>query len=160
MWLLNLQKKRRNFMEDKFIINENDIEAGDILDLNRLMNQIKPLKFPADWRFAKEFMQTGIIISVRDYTKNNLLVGMGMLVLIRKPRGFYGSIEEVVVAEEYRGKGLGKKIVQKLIQKCISLKMKCVDLKSSSKRGVANKIYQSLGFNLIDSNFYRFIINK
>jgi ribosomal protein S18 acetylase RimI-like enzyme len=147
-------------MEDKFIINENDIEVGDILDLNRLMNQMKPLTFSVDWRFIKELMQTGIIISARDSSRNNFLVGIGMLVLIRKPRGFYGSIEEIVVDEEYRGRGLGKKIVQTLLDKSISLKMKCVDLKSSSKRGVANKIYQSLGFNLIDSNFYRFIINK
>ncbi|MFZ2192789.1 MAG: GNAT family N-acetyltransferase [Candidatus Moraniibacteriota bacterium] len=145
-------------MENKFIIGENEIASSDILDLNHLMNQIKPLTFPADWRFAREFMQTGIIISVRDSSKNNMLIGIGMLVPIRKPRGFYGSIEEVVVDEEYRGKGLGKKIVQTLIQKSVSLKMKCVDLKSSSKREVANRIYRSLGFKIVDSNLYRFKI--
>lgn len=146
-------------MENNFIIRENDIEAGDILDLNRLMNQMKPLTFPADWRFVKEFVQSGgIILSVRDSLKNNTLIGIGMFVPIRKPRGFYGSIEEIVVDEEYRGKGLGKKIVQTLLEKSISLKMKCVDLKSSPKRELANKMYKSLGFKIIESNFYRFKI--
>ena len=141
-------------MESIFIIGENDIEAGDVLDLNRLMNQIARLRFPADWRFAKEFMQTGTIISARNSLKNNYLIGIGMLVPIRRPRGFYGSIEEVVVDEEYQGRGLGKKIVQTLIEKGAFLKMKGIELKSNPGRKAANKLYQSLEFKIIDSNCY------
>lgn len=76
--------------------------------------------------------------------------------------GFYKSssgrkawIEDVVVDENYRGKGLGKYIVQYAIEFSKKLGANTLMLTSSPKRIAANELYKSLGFILKETNTYR-----
>ena len=73
------------------------------------------------------------------------VIGFGSLHLSRKIRGgIIGFIEEIAVIENYKGRGIGKLIMQELIdnarnEKCYKLVLECRDEKKF--------FYEKLGFN-------------
>jgi ribosomal protein S18 acetylase RimI-like enzyme len=137
-------------------ISENDIEVNDVSALNRLLRQLNPDSLDIGFKNFSDIMQTSTIITLRDTNKDNVLVGMGMLLAIRKLYYSFGSIEEVVVDKSYRGLGLGKAIVKRLVNRGRYLGMKYIALTSSPDKIVANKLYQSIGFKIPRTNLYRF----
>lgn len=141
--------------EIKIKMGENDVKKADIEMLNRLMKQLNPESPAVNMKKIKEVMASGIILTLRDASKKNILIGIGTLIPIRKLFVFCGTIEDVVVDEAYRGQGLGKKIMRDLIKKSASSGMKFVDLTSRSERITANKLYQSIGFEKRKTNLYR-----
>ncbi len=83
------------------------------------------------------------------------IVGMGMLVEIKGVTGAFGHIEDVVVLDSYRSRGIGKGIVVSLIEKAAGLGFKHLDLTSKPARVPANELYKSLGFVIRETNPYR-----
>jgi N-acetylglutamate synthase-like GNAT family acetyltransferase len=136
----------------KITIGENDIKAKDIQALNILLKQLNPEISKATFEKIKDVMEHATIVTIRH---KGVLIGMGTLVPMKKPTSFCGSIEDVVVEENYRGKGLGEKIMQGLIKKSKILKMKLLDLTSNPKRKRANELYVSMGFERRKTNAYR-----
>ena len=55
-------------------------------------------------------------------------------------------MEDVVVHENHRGKGLDKKLMNELLRIAKNKKIKSVHLTSNPKRVAARKLYRSLGF--------------
>lgn len=140
----------------KFSVGENDIKKEDLERMNVLLVQLSPKAQAVDYKRIKEVMRSGIIMTIRDSAQKNVLVGMGTLLPLRKIFSFCGTIEDVVVDEEYRGQGLGRKIMQALLDKSRILGMKHVDLTSRPQRKIANYLYQSIGFERRKTNVYRF----
>jgi len=91
------------------------------------------------------------LIVVRDKGR---IVGMGLLISFVKTSGTRGQIEDVVMDEKYRGKGLGKKLVERLIKEARKLKLTKVGLTSRPHRIAANKLYRKLGFIRKNTNVY------
>ena len=89
------------------------------------------------------------------YTDKCLVIGIGTLVSIVIPSGRFGRIEDVVVAEGYRGHGIGREITKRLITEARELELQRVDLTSHPTREAANKLYAALGFVKRDTNLYR-----
>ena len=83
------------------------------------------------------------------------IVGMGALYLIQKLSGLAGRAEYVVVDEKYRGQGLGKAIMDKLMNRARVRRANIVELTSNPSRASANAMYQKLGFKKRDTNVYR-----
>jgi len=140
----------------KFLVQENDLSAADIVAINELLKQLNPNVLAVDFKRIKDVMRSGIIVTVRDVSKKNALIGMGTLIPLRKIFSFCGSIEDVVVSEDYRGQGLGRKIMQALIDRSGKMGMKHIDLTSKPARKIANQLYQSIGFEKRKTNAYRF----
>lgn len=93
---------------------------------------------------------------VRDDTKrNHPIIAMASIYFIKTLTGLKGYIEDVVVDVNHRGRGLGRTLIKKLISFAKEKGVKHIDLTSSSKRLEAIKLYQSLGFKKIATNFYR-----
>lgn len=143
-------------MKTKIVVGENDIMEGDINSLNILLKQLNSKAPDLIREDVQKVMQAGTIITLRDASKDNVLVGVGILVPIRKLFSFCGSIEDVVVLENYRGQGLGKEIIGTLLEKGKILGMKFVDLTSHPDRKAANKLYESMSFTPRKTNNYRF----
>ena len=72
------------------------------------------------------------------------------------PTGTKFWIEDVVVDESYRGKGIGKDLMKCAIDFARSKGARSVDLTSRPDRVAANKLYQDLGFVLRETNVYRY----
>lgn len=84
------------------------------------------------------------------------VIGMASLYYYKtlySPSGI-GRVEDVVVDERYRGKGLGKLIMKYLISLARHLHLEVLELTSNPKRVEANKIYLGLGFEKYDTNYY------
>jgi ribosomal protein S18 acetylase RimI-like enzyme len=145
--------------EQNIKIGENDIEQADIAVLNLLLKQLNPEALPVDLEKVQEVMNSGMILTLRDVSSGNILIGIGVLVPIKKLFAFCGSVEDIVVDESYRGRGLGREIMKGLLEKSRALGMKFVDLTSSPEREKANRLYQSIGFERRETNVYRLYIH-
>ena len=86
------------------------------------------------------------------------IVGMLTLVIYRTPTGIHAWIEDVVVDESYRGKGFGKLLTSNAIEYAEQKHAKAISLTSRPERIVANQLYQKMGFELINTNFYRKVL--
>lgn len=84
------------------------------------------------------------------------ILGMLSLVLFSIPTGSKSWIEDVVVEEKARGKGVGKKLVKYALEEAAKLGAKSVDLTSRPTREAANQLYQSIGFKIRETNVYRY----
>jgi len=80
------------------------------------------------------------------------IMGMLTLVLFRIPTGVRAIIEDVVVDEAYRGRGIAEALTRVAIDRA----QEAVDLTSRPSRVAANRLYQKLGFRQRESNVYRF----
>jgi len=87
-------------------------------------------------------------------------VGSLTLVLFRIPTGLRAWIEDVVVDESARGKGVGQLMNEAAIAYARNAGAKTVDLTSRPSRDVANRLYQRLGFKKRDTNVYRYVLDE
>ena len=88
-------------------------------------------------------------------------IGFAALTLRFVPtKGYVGVIEDVVIDENYRQMGLGTKLIKKLLDKGNNLKVFAVELTSNPKRESARRLYQKLGFELLETGVFRFNFRK
>lgn len=83
------------------------------------------------------------------------IIGCASLCVFDSPTGRKASIEDVVVASAYRGKHLGKQLMQHVIEYAKTLAPISLQLTSRPERAEANRLYQSLGFQRRETNAYR-----
>jgi ribosomal protein S18 acetylase RimI-like enzyme len=96
------------------------------------------------------------VLIARDLRDNGRIVGMLTLIVFRIPTGVRAWIEDVVVDETVRGRGVGEGLSQEAVRRAVELGARTVELTSRPSREAANRLYQRLGFALRDSNVYRY----
>jgi ribosomal protein S18 acetylase RimI-like enzyme len=84
------------------------------------------------------------------------IVGMLTLVTFPLPSGLRARIEDVVVDRAARGQGIGTALTNAALRLAEQRGARSVDLTSRPSRVAANRLYQQLGFQLRDSNVYRY----
>ena len=67
---------------------------------------------------------------------------------------------DVVVDEAGRGKGVGGALTRAMVDRADELGCTTVDLTSRPSREAANRLYQREGFEVRDTNVYRFDLKK
>ena len=85
----------------------------------------------------------------------NAILGMLSLVVFGIPTGIKAWVEDVVVEEEARGKGVGQKLMMHAMAEAENAGAKSVDLTSRPSREAANQLYQAIGFEVRETNVYR-----
>ena len=83
------------------------------------------------------------------------LVGSLTLAFYRIPTGLKAWIEDVVVDESARGRGVGEALNRAAIDEARRRHAKHVSLTSRASRDAANRLYQRLGFEPYETNMYR-----
>ena len=89
---------------------------------------------------------------------DNHVAGMITVGIYLSPTGSKAWIEDVVVAEDFRGHGFGRMLVAHAIT---DLKQKGVEtlmLTSNPKRIAANTLYRSMGFERKETNLYKLVL--
>jgi ribosomal protein S18 acetylase RimI-like enzyme len=89
-----------------------------------------------------------------------VIVGMLTLALFRIPTGLRAWVEDVVVDERARGKGVGEALLRRALELARERGATTVDLTSRPSRQPANRLYVRLGFELRETNVYRFDLRK
>lgn len=85
------------------------------------------------------------------------IIGMAMLRWHEFTGGRTGTVEDVVVLEDHRGKGLGGLLMKELIQWAARRRFIHLNLTSRPEKVVANHLYEKLGFKKRDTNVYRLV---
>ena len=87
------------------------------------------------------------------------IVGTLTLVLFRIPTAVRAWIEDVVVDESARGRGVASALVNRALEQAAVAGARTVDLTSRPSRQDANRLYQELGFELRETNVYRYALD-
>lgn len=83
------------------------------------------------------------------------IVGMITLVAYPIPTGVHAVIEDVVVDESARGRGVGAALVSAVVPVAVRAGARRLDLTSRASREAANRLYLRAGFKVRDTNVYR-----
>ncbi|MDD2246017.1 MAG: GNAT family N-acetyltransferase [Proteiniphilum sp.] len=89
-------------------------------------------------------------------TEEDEVIGTLTLVFYRIPSGLKVWIEDVIVNENSRGKGVATALIWHALQVARDKGAKKVDLTSAIGRESANRLYQKLGFEQRETNVYRY----
>ena len=91
---------------------------------------------------------------------DNEIVGILTIATYDIPTGTKAWIEDVVVDESQRGKGIGKELMLYATGFARSLGAGSIDLTSKPSRIAANELYRKLGFELRETNVYKYNLNS
>ncbi len=127
---------------------------ADVLEqVNKLLRQLSDRVPDCTLELLKNIIENPMT-ELWAVKENDTIVGMGELAVVLKPEGVIAQIEDVVIDEEYRNKGLGEQISQKLIERARVRGARVIQLSSRSTRTAANALYQKLGFVHHETNSY------
>ena len=123
--------------------------------INGLLPQLSPsvvVLEESDLRNIVDSESTKLFLAIDE----DGVFGMLSLVLFRIPTGRKAWVEDVVVDEKARGRGVGKLLTEHAIQVAREHGAHSVDLTSRPSREAANALYQRVGFEQRETNVYRF----
>jgi len=100
------------------------------------------------------------LLLARDRSQQGRIVGCLTVAVFRIPTGVRAWVEDVIVDSALRGKGVGEALSREALRTAQSRGAKTVELTSRSSREAANLLYQRLGFQLRDTNVYRYSVSS
>ncbi len=143
---------------------ENDVqieEAVAVTDelvnaLARLMPQLTSRSRPPDRSQVELLLRSGssTLLVARTPGAQGPIVGVACLGIYRVLTGLRAVIEDVVVDESARGKGIGEALVRRLLELARTKGVRGVSLTSNTNRRSANRLYVRVGFLPGATNLY------
>lgn len=124
----------------------------------RLIPQLSSSNPPPDAAALQAIVDSPelFLLVAKDEDSDGFVVGSLTLVTFRIPTGLRAWIEDVVVDDNIRRSGAATALTTYAIDKARALGCSTVDLTSRPSREAANALYQKLGFELRQSNLYRY----
>ena len=124
--------------------------------LQRFVPQLGAHKVPPSWEELKNLVESeaSTLLIARDPDENGPIAGILCLTIYRVPTGVRSIIEDVVVDETKRRRGMGEALVRRAIDLARESGANGVSLTSNPTREAANKLYQAIGFQLRKTNPY------
>ena len=122
----------------------------------RLIPQLSSSNPPPDAPTLQAIVssESSTILIARD--ADGRIVGSMTLAMFRIPTGLRAWIEDVVVDDAARGKGVGRLLNEHAIEVARDAGATTVDLTSRPTREAANRLYQRIGFVARETNVYRY----
>src|SRR2546425_10013690 len=135
-----------------------EVDEELIAAFNRLIPQLSRSAAVPTPDLIREIVeaQANTVLIARDRRENGRIVGLVTLVVFRIPTGMRAWIEDVVVDEAVRGRGVGEALSLEAVRRAVELGARTVELTSRPSREAANRLYERLGFVRRDSNVYRY----
>jgi len=140
------------------VVAASGVDEELIAAFNRLVPQLSRSAAVPTPELIREIVeaQASTVLIARDGRDKGRIVGLLTLVVFRIPTGVRAWIEDVVVDEAVRGRGVGEALSREAVRRAIELGARTVELTSRTSREAANRLYQRLGFVRRDSNVYRY----
>ncbi len=131
-------------------------EASDELltAMQRLMAQLTAVP-PPDMAELDKMLSSSATTLFLARQADETIIGMAALTVFRVPSGLKAWIEDVVVDESRRGKGIGESLTVACINHARKLGVSSIHLTSNPARTAANRLYQKLGFKRHETNLYQ-----
>lgn len=137
---------------------EKAVEVTDELlsALSRLILQLAPEKSPPTRDDLTSILNSpgaSLLVARLSY-ENDGIAGILTLIVYRVPTGARAVIEDVVVDEKYRNRGIAKAMMTRAIELAREAGASNISLTSNPKREAANLLYQHMGFQKRETNLY------
>ena len=118
--------------------------------IQRLVPQLSLYKPPPTWDDLKALLasECSTLLAAYEFEEGSRVVGILSLTVYRVPTGLRSIIEDVIVDESMRGRGVGQALVQRALALARQAGAEGVSLTSNPAREAANRLYQSMGFEL------------
>ena len=122
------------------------------LGMNHLpqMMELFDADYPGHW-FTPSALENGIYIG---HFENDRLVGIAGTNLINKKQGI-SSIGNIVIRSDFRGKGIAKNITSCLCNILLENNISEIGLSVHTHNSNAIKMYEGIGFSIVDEYVYR-----
>jgi ribosomal protein S18 acetylase RimI-like enzyme len=154
------------------MLNMNDRSAPQIEEIDqvtealyegfqRMTPQLSSNNPPPSWDDLEKIVNSPGAILYGAYHADfpGELIGSLTLILYQIPTGRRARIEDVIVDERARGRGIGEALTLTAVRRAFEEGAANVELTSNPARLAANRLYQRLGFTLRQTNVYRFLPN-
>ena len=140
-------------IEEARVVNEELVDAFALL-----IPQLSSSSPPPGAEELQQLVDSpdSILLIARDPQQDNRIVGTMCLAFYLIPTGMKAWIEDVVVDGDARGRGVGDKLNRYALELAQARGAKGVDLTSRPSREAANRLYQRIGFDLRETNVYRY----
>ena len=141
------------------ITEATEVTSELVAAFERLIPQLSRSSPPPTATELREMVDSdaSIVLLATDGDGGEVL-GSLTLVLFRIPTGMRAWIEDVVVDEAARGRGVGEALNRTALERARHAGARTVDLTSRPSREAANRLYQRLGFEPRDTNVYRKVL--
>jgi ribosomal protein S18 acetylase RimI-like enzyme len=130
--------------------------SDELVDaFRRLLPQLSPSAAIPDVEAVEEIVAspTTTVLAARD---EEGIVGLLTLAVFRAPSGLRAWIEDVVVDEAVRGRGIGEALTREAVRCAGERGARTVDLTSRPSREAATRMYEKVGFRKRETNVYRY----
>lgn len=125
--------------------------------INELLPQLsKSAQHLTDEQIDTFFDQDRVHLFIFRSESTGKINGMLTLATFIIPTGYRAWIEDVVVAENARGEGAGRALVEEAVAYAEHIGARSVDLTSRPSRKAANRLYVRTGFKIRETNVYRY----
>lgn len=125
-------------------------------EIGRLMPQLSAAQPPSKHLLSEILTNENEMVVVVKADDPSVLVGFGTLCVYVSPTGYHAHIEDVVVDQAERGKGIGEQIVNALLSLAHEKGLDGVSLTCNPRREAAQRLYERIGFKKWDTNNYWF----
>ena len=127
------------------------LSQQNIKDLLGLMKELDPEKVVTAQMLKAAVADAHVFAAMED----GRILGCATLCVTKHPLGLKGWIEDVVVSSACRGRGLGRQLVEHIIDYARGLAPMELCLTSRPSREAGNKLYKAIGFNPYQTNVYK-----
>jgi ribosomal protein S18 acetylase RimI-like enzyme len=124
--------------------------------LQHLVPQLSRSNPPPSLADVRRMLAHGAITQFVARREDGSIVGVSTLATFPIPTATRAWIEDVIVDEASNNQGIGRQLVEAMVQRARELGAKTVDLTSRPSREAANHLYEKAGFQPRDTNVYRF----
>lgn len=121
-------------------------------DLNKLVAQLSRHPKVMERGHFQRLLDEAALFVARDGER---IVGCVEVVVEVVPSKVKGWLEELMVDDEYRGRGIARELVQMAVDYAGQTGCVHLNLTSGEDRGVAHSVYEALGFYRRESAVYR-----
>lgn len=140
-------------IEEVVVVDEELVAAFELL-IPQLSRSNPPP--PAQELQAIVDAPDSVLLVARDERDDDRIVGSLTLAMFRIPTGYRAWIEDVVVDDAVRGRGIGDKLNRIALDHARDAGATTVDLTSRPSREAANRLYKRIGFEQRETNVYRY----
>lgn len=130
------------------------VDAELVAAFARLIPQLSSSPPPGERELSEIVAAPGSTLLVA--REAGAIVGALALTMYRIPTGFHARIDDVVVDDSLRGRGIGEALSHEALQIARLAGAKGVSLTSHPAREAANRLYQRLGFVRRETNVYHY----
>jgi ribosomal protein S18 acetylase RimI-like enzyme len=131
--------------------------TDELLDaVQRLVPQLGAHKAPPTWEELRALVhsEASTLLIARYPDEKSPIAGILALAIYRVPTGIRSIVEDVIVDENMRRRGIAEALMLRAIDLAREAGASGVSLTSNPKREAANKLYQSMGFQKRETNAY------